>query len=128
MKKILFLCGLLAMFMCASANESKCGWDNDVGYSLVECNVTDFSAGSVIDFQVSAQESHEYVLQNVKYVKADFTAASPLEIPTEKWNTYENDYAVYNISTLRGWRYMTNSPPDALESSNLNEYKSQRNF
>ena len=128
MKKFLFLCGLLAMFMCASATESKCGWDNDVGYSLVEYSVTDFSAENVVDFQVSVPAVHEYVLQNVQYVKADFTAASPLEIPTDKWNTYENDYAVYNTSTLRGWRYMTNSPPGVLEDTNLNKYKSHQNF
>lgn len=131
MKKLLFLCGLLAMFaiMCASATESKCGWGNDVGYSLVEYNiVTDFSSANVVDFQFIVPAAHEYVMQNVQYVKADINAASPLEIPAEKWNTYENDYAEYNTSTSRGWQYMKHSPPDLLENENLNNYKSRRNF
>lgn len=129
MKKFLFLSGLLAMFMCASATESKCGWDNDVGYSLVEYSVTDLSAENVVDFQFSAQVAYGYVLQNVQYVKADFTTAStPLEIPTYKWNTYENDYAAYSISALSGLKYIMNSPPDVLENANLNKNKSHRNF
>ena len=130
MKKFLFLCGFLAMFMCVSATESKCGLDNDVGCSISEYNiVTNFSAENVVDFQVSAQAAYGYVLQNVQYVKADFTPASPpLKIPIERWNIYENNYAIYNISAFSGLKYIMNPPFDAMKSSNLNKYKSQRNF
>ena len=114
MKRFLFLCGMLAICMMATATEMKgANFDNDVGIVQQDYNyINDFSA-SVINIESPATVLTEYQLVNTQDLAL---AGLPAVIEATPCKDFNRDYNQYQTVAVEGNDYNENSPPNRWSS------------
>lgn len=114
MKRFLFLCGMLAICMMATATEMKgANFDNDVGIVQQDYNyINDFSA-SVINIESPATVLTEYQLVNTQDLAL---AGLPTVIEATPCKDFNRDYNQYQTVAVEGKDYNENSPPNRWSS------------
>lgn len=129
MKRFLFLCGMLAVCLMATATEMKgANFDNDVGIVQQDYNyITDFSA-SVINIENPATVlSYEYQLVNTQDLAL---AGLPTIIEATPYEDFNRDYNQYQTVAVDGKDYNENSPPNRWSSEMIygNDTSAPTNF
>ena len=128
MKRFLFLCGMLAICMMATATEVKgANFDNDVGIVQQDYNyINDFSA-SVINIESPATVLTEYQLVNTQDLAL---AGLPTVIEATPCKDFNRDYNQYQTVAVEGKDYNENSPPNRWSSEMIygNDTSAPTNF
>ena len=128
MKRFLFLCGMLAICMMATATEMKgANFDNDVGIAQQDYNyINDFSA-SVINIESPATVLTEYQLVNTQDLAL---AGLPTVIEATPCKDFNRDYNQYQTVAVEGKDYNENSPPNRWSSEMIygNDTSAPTNF
>ena len=128
MKRFLFLCGMLAICMMATATEMKgVNFDNDVGIVQQDYNyINDFSA-SVINIESPATVLTEYQLVNTQDLAL---AGLPTVIEATPCKDFNRDYNQYQTVAVEGKDYNENSPPNRWSSEMIygNDTSAPTNF
>lgn len=128
MKRFLFLCGMLAICMMATATEMKgANFDNDVGIVQQDYNyINDFSA-SVINIESPATVLTEYQLVNTQDLAL---AGLPTIIEATPCKDFNRDYNQYQTVAVEGKDYNENSPPNRWSSEMIygNDTSAPTNF
>ena len=128
MKRFLFLCGMLAICMMATATEMKgANFDNDVGIVQQDYNyINDFSA-SVINIESPATILTEYQLVNTQELAL---AGLPTVIEATPCKDFNRDYNQYQTVAVEGKDYNENSPPNRWSSEMIygNDTSATTNF
>lgn len=128
MKRFLFLCGMLAICMMATATEMKgANFDNDVGIVQQDYNyINDFSA-SVINIESPATVLTEYQLVNTQDLAL---AGLPTIIEATPCKDFNRDYHQYQTVAVEGKDYNENSPPNRWASEMIygNDTSAPTNF
>lgn len=128
MKRFLFLCGMLAICMMATATEMKgANFDNDVGIVQQDYNyINDFSA-SVINIESPATVLTEYQLVNTQDLAL---AGLPTVIEATPCKDFNRDYNQYQTVAVEGKDYNENSPPNRWSSEMIygNDTSAPTNF
>lgn len=128
MKRFLFLLGMLAICMMATATEMKgANFDNDVGIVQQDYNyINDFSA-SVINIESPATVLTEYQLVNTQDLAL---AGLPTVIEATPCKDFNRDYNQYQTVAVEGKDYNENSPPNRCSSEMIygNDTSATTNF
>jgi hypothetical protein len=128
MKRFLFLCGMLAICMMATATEMKgANFDNDVGIVQQDYNyINDFSA-SVINIESPATVLTEYQLVNTQDLALAGLSTIIEATPCKDFN---RDYNQYQTVAVEGKDYNENSPPNRWSSEMIygNDTSAPTNF
>ena len=109
MKRFLFLCGMLAICMMATATEMKgANFDNDVGIVQTDYNYTEDFTASVINIESPATVLTEYQLVNTQDLAI---AGLPTTIEATPCKDFNRDYNPYQTVAISCECYNANAPP-----------------
>jgi hypothetical protein len=110
MKRFLFLCGMLAICLMATATEMKGAiFDNDVGIVQTDYNYTEEISATVVNLVNPATVlPYEYRLVNNQDLAI---AGQPTTIEAAPFQDFNRDYKPYQTVATRVNFYDSNAPP-----------------